>query len=127
MNKTKLSKEELLQIADDVEVFPTNHYQNVYVQTINGRVKVITLEEFELLAPVPHDTFYTRAEYDPKKREFKPAYTEWEKLFSCQKPQNPLQTYIQCDKCEEWFHPECEGTTAEVEDFTCKECTTKKR
>jgi len=29
--KTKLTEEDLKQIPDDVEVFPTNHFQNVYV------------------------------------------------------------------------------------------------
>lgn len=29
--KIKLSADELTQIPEEVEVFPTNHYQNVYV------------------------------------------------------------------------------------------------
>ena len=124
--RTKLSKEELTQVAEDVELFPTNHYQNVYVQTINGKVKIVSLEDFEQLAPVPNDTFFSRAEFDPKKKLFKPDYSEWPSLCSCKKPQNPLQTYIACDVCEQWFHPECQGTAATVEEFTCKDCTKKK-
>ena len=77
-------------IADDVELFGTNHFQNVYVQTINGRCQLMTLQEFEDSTPSPPDTYFTRAEFDTKKKVFKPDFSEWETLCSCKRPSNPL-------------------------------------
>ena len=106
-----------------MELFGTNHYQNVFVQTINGRCSLLTLQEFEDSAPTKPDTYYTRAEFDTKKRVFTPDYSAWETLCSCKMPSNPLQKYIGCDDCEEWFHPECENTSPDVEHFVCSRCT----
>jgi hypothetical protein len=34
----------------------------------------------------------------------------------CQQPDDPEapRDFVQCDKCQQWFHPECVNTTAEV-------------
>lgn len=34
----------------------------------------------------------------------------------CQQPDDPEapRDFVQCDKCEQWFHPECVNTTAQV-------------
>lgn len=78
------------QLADDVELFPTNLYQKVYVHTINARVACLTLIKFESLSPCPSDTYFARAEYDIKNRTFKPEVESWPTLCSCKTPQNPL-------------------------------------
>ena len=121
--KLKLSEKELKQISDDVELFPTQHYQNVYVQTINARCKVKTLAEFEESSPNPPDTYFTRAEFDEKKRVFKPDFKSWAAACSCKMPINPQQLYIGCEACDGWFHPECEGVQdASIENFVCSSC-----
>ncbi len=78
-------------IADDIELFPTNHYQNVYVQSINARCTVYnSVQEFEAV-PLAPDVFYTRANYDMRKKQFRPEESKWESCCSCQKPTNPTQ------------------------------------
>ena len=49
----------------------------------------------------------------------------------CQQPEptgaSKAASYMQCDKCEDWFHTACAGFTAEeaekAEEFVCKNCT----
>lgn len=75
------------------------------------------------MAVVPPNHFLCRADYDYKKKILKPPYDKWEgRSCSCNRPTNPLMTYIACDGCDAWFHPECQGTTADVESFLCKNC-----
>ena len=35
----------------------------------------------------------------------------------CQQPDDreAPRDFVQCDKCQQWFHPECVGTTTQVE------------
>jgi len=34
----------------------------------------------------------------------------------CQQPDDPEapRDFVQCDKCQQWFHPECVNTTTQV-------------
>lgn len=44
----------------------------------------------------------------------------------CELPYNPDAYMLQCEACEDWFHPQCIGyTQAQVEpikSFACPEC-----
>ena len=42
----------------------------------------------------------------------------------CQQADDPgaPRDWVQCDKCEQWFHPECVGTTAQVCSLCCQLC-----
>ena len=60
------------------------------------------------LPQVPPNNYLCRAEYDHKKKVIKPAFKDWkERSCSCNRPTNPMMTYIACDICDKWFHPEC--------------------
>ncbi|KEJ83104.1 PHD-finger family protein [Oxytricha trifallax] len=117
----KLSNKQFDAISD-VEIFPTNHFDKTFVQTINAKCTVKTLEEYEQLEQVGEDTYFTRASYDLNKKTFKPEFKEWETSCSCKLPTNPLQQYVQCEACQEWFHPACEKTTVDDENFLCSKC-----
>ena len=32
----------------------------------------------------------------------------------CRQPDDPNRSFVECEYCQEWFHPECVGTTVEV-------------
>ena len=80
------------------------------------------MENFEESSPNPLDTYFSRAEFDERKKVFKPEYNKWATTCICKKPTNPLQLYIQCEACDIWFHPECEKVSPEIENFVCASC-----
>ena len=96
--KMKMREEDQEQISVQ-EVFPTQHFDHVFVQCINGKCKIMSLDEFEQQTHVPGDVFFTRANYDHLKKQFKPSYDKWDKICSCKKPCNPMQQYIMCEAC----------------------------
>ncbi len=55
-----------------------------------------------------------------------PPFSEWERMCKCNMPTNPNAMYVNCDKCQKWFHPQCVGLTEEqVRDstvFFCDDC-----
>jgi len=124
MKKIKLTEKQMTALSDQ-ELFPTMHEDHVFVQAINGRVNVHTLEEFEMMEKATLDDYFTRAEFDFKRNVLKPPFEKWKKMCSCDLPQNPSQQYIQCDACLKWFHPKCEGVDpdkVEEVDFICQGC-----
>ncbi|KAK9868990.1 hypothetical protein WJX84_004562 [Apatococcus fuscideae] len=63
----------------------------------------------------------------PRKSKGKENEGEGPKLYcTCQQPDDHSRPFIQCDGCEEWYHPECVGATladaASQEQWTCPEC-----
>ncbi|CDW71979.1 bah-phd domain-containing protein [Stylonychia lemnae] len=116
-----LTSQQFAAISDQ-EVFPTNHYDQVYVQTINGKCTILTLGDYEKRPLVNEETYFTRASYNRNTKTFKPYFDDWDYQCSCKMPTNPDQTYIECEACLEWYHPECQSTTVDIENFICKAC-----
>jgi hypothetical protein len=86
--RLKISIKDRESISDS-ELFPTNHNDVVFVQTINGCCKVLSLKEFEKEMDLTPDTYFTRAKYDIKNKTLTPPFSKWDKMCSCRKPQNP--------------------------------------
>ena len=110
----------------DYELFPTNHRDIIYIETVIGKCEVFTYEEYENLEEHTEKTFYTRAKYDPLNQILIPRFDEWKKGCVCQCPLNPDQLYIKCDKCNGWYHPKCCGIedekAEEIKEFYCPYC-----
>jgi hypothetical protein len=110
----------------DYELFPTEHKDIVFIETIIGKCQIYTYNEYESLDDHNEYTFFTRARYDPKNQLLIPRFDEWIKGCVCKRPLNPEQLYIKCEKCNGWFHPECCGLTQEDADelkhFYCPNC-----
>jgi len=55
-----------------------------------------------------------------------PPIETWEKHCLCRLPLNPDFTYIQCDKCQTWYHMHCIGITNEeaeaIDEYVCDKC-----
>ena len=37
----------------------------------------------------------------------------------CRQADDPNRAFIECEECQEWFHPECVGTTLQVRSLSC--------
>ena len=67
-----------------------------------------------------------RASYDPVKKKLDPPIDHWGKHCLCQLPLNPDLQYIECDKCNVWYHMDCVGIDPKeaesIETFICPKC-----
>ena len=99
------------------EVFETNHIDWVWLKSIKSVVTVITGAEYiekDIDPKKSKGTFFSRAKYDPAKKEFTPKMDKWDPYCECKFPYNPDKLICQCDgkkgdDCEEWIHPKCFG------------------
>ena len=122
--KNNLNEKKLSSISE-YEVFKTNHYDVIFIETIIGKCLILTFEEYESQIEVNNNVFYSRYGYDPTKNLLLPRFEKWEKHCKCILPLNPDQLYIRCDICSKWFHPECCGIKeSEIEEveFICYLC-----
>jgi len=85
---------------------------------------VLTLEQYMELKTIPEHTYYSRFFYAPSRKIFKPDSVA---VFCyCEMPYNPDLEMIMCEKCEEWFHPQCLGKPMKeltaTNKFMCADC-----
>ena len=129
-NKTnQLENSQVYNSLSEDEVFATNHKDIIFIETVVGKAKVLTLEEYDKYSIDENSNeniFFSRATYDPLTTEIEPGIDKWKTYCYCQMPYNPNLKYICCDKCGNWIHEKCIGKN--VNDFEkekvfyCKKC-----
>jgi len=72
--KVGVSEEDFNKFIGENEVFPSNHYDKVYVDCISKKCQVHTIEKYDELETIDNVTFFTRANYDPVKRVLDPPF-----------------------------------------------------
>lgn len=106
------------------ELFSSDHLDWCHRNTVIGKCRVHTLKKYESLASVGEHDYFTRFHYKPAKKEFEPDRVPV--YCNCEMPYNPDKAMIMCDKCEEWYHPECLQLGADAlkrPHFTCDGCS----
>ncbi|KAK1272287.1 hypothetical protein QJS04_geneDACA013087 [Acorus gramineus] len=107
------------------EVFLSDHYDVQSAETIEGACVVHSFKNYVRLASVGNDDYFCRFEYDSRTGAFKPDRVAV--YCTCEMPYNPDDLMIQCEGCDDWFHPSCIGMTAEeakkLEHFFCQNCS----
>lgn len=52
--------------------------------------------------------------------------SQWRKVCLCKVPLNPHEFFVNCDKCHQWFHPNCIGIREEdvskIKECYCLSC-----
>ena len=111
------------------EVFASDHTDWVKASTIESKIHVYTLADYQELQSVNEKSFFSRFSYKAATSEFKPDHVQV--FCKCSMPYNPDLFMVECGDCKEWFHPECIGTTREELDknlknsdseWYCEEC-----
>ena len=111
------------------ELFSSDHYDWVDVNTIDAKCNVHPLKDYQELQAVGEGDFYARFLYRSSRGEFRPEAVPV--FCACSEPYNPDRFMVECEECEDWFHPECVGHTqasaARVKRFTCPQCVAVQR
>uniref|UniRef100_A0A7N0V6M0 Uncharacterized protein n=1 Tax=Kalanchoe fedtschenkoi TaxID=63787 RepID=A0A7N0V6M0_KALFE len=106
------------------ELLISNHCDNLWIESIDGKCKVHNIEDYQRLESVRSDDYYYRLKYDVVTRSYQPE--KLQVYCSCEKPYNPDLRMIQCERCYEWYHIKCIGMTDEkvesIEDYICGLC-----
>lgn len=110
------------------EVFQSDHLDWCHKNAVIGKCRVFTLEGYQNLPAIGESDFYCRFFYSPSSGEFSPD--DVPVFCLCEMPYNPDRVMIACDKCDEWFHPDCLALSkAEVDQvvrsnqpFVCPQC-----
>ena len=109
----------------EYELFPSNHKDIIYIESIINKCNVYTYEEYDNISDPSEFTFFTRANYEIHTELLNPKFDDWKKGCICKKPLNPDQL-IRCDKCNGWFHPKCcgidEKDSNKINNFICPDC-----
>ena len=127
--KNNLLNQQNFDSISDYELFPSNHKDIIYIESIINKCKVYSYEEYDNITDPPDNTFFTRAKYEIHSELLNPKFDDWKKGCICKKPLNPDQLYIKCDKCNGWFHPKCcgidEKNSNKINNFVCPKCINK--
>ena len=111
------------------ELFASDHYDWVDVNTIDAKCRVLSLERYQALPAVGEGDFFARFLYRSSRGEFRPEAVPV--FCACSEPYNPDRFMVECEECEDWFHPECVGHTqasaARLKRFTCPQCVAVQR
>lgn len=125
--KNNLIDQQNFNSISEYEIFPSNHKDIIYIESIINKCKVCTFEEYESISDPTDFTFFTRARYETHTELLHPRFDDWKKGCICKKPLNPDQLYVKCDKCNGWFHPNCCGINEQdsnkINNFICPNCT----
>ena len=124
--KNNLLNQQNFDSISDYELFPSNHKDIIYIESIINKCKVYSYEEYDSIADPSDFTFFTRAKYEIHTEMLNPKFDDWKKGCICKKPLNPDQLYVKCDKCSGWFHPKCcgidEKDSNKINNFVCPNC-----
>ncbi|KAK7244216.1 hypothetical protein RIF29_39035 [Crotalaria pallida] len=106
------------------EIFLSDHRDVQSARTIEGKCVVHSYDDYLNLENVGVEDYYCRMEYNFITGAFAPERIDV--FCKCDTPHNPDVFMVQCDDCEDWYHPACVGTTIEevkkTDNYLCPEC-----
>lgn len=128
--KNSLIAQKDFESISDYELFNSPHKDTIYIETVVRKCFVVHMEEYLQLDEPSDLVYFYRADYDPIKELLKPPFEKWKKICKCRTPFNPDQLYLKCDKCMQYFHPNCVGINEEMAEqmdaFVCNECVSNR-
>ncbi|KAK8960598.1 hypothetical protein KSP40_PGU008571 [Platanthera guangdongensis] len=107
------------------ELFLSDHFDVQSPHTIEGKCVVHSFPKYTKLENVGTDDYFCRFEYKAATGGFTPnsAFV----YCKCQMPYNPDDFMVQCESCNDWFHPSCMGMsikqTIKLDHFFCSDCS----
>lgn len=115
------------QFHGSKEVFLSDHYDVQSAETIEGKCTVHSFKSYTKLDSVGNDDFFCRFEYNSSTGAFNPDRVAV--YCKCEMPYNPDDLMVQCEGCNDWFHPACINMTVEeakrLDNFFCENCSSE--
>ncbi|OMJ82836.1 hypothetical protein SteCoe_16369 [Stentor coeruleus] len=105
------------------ELFESNHSQHLSVQTISGKIEVLSIEKYCQQHKTDKNIHFVRSFYIKESGLLIPSIEEWDKVCLCKKAFNPDKLMVRCDICLKKFHTECTGyNISSGSNWFCKQC-----
>ncbi|KAG0502573.1 hypothetical protein HPP92_002645 [Vanilla planifolia] len=107
------------------ELFISDHYDVQSAHTIEGKCVVHSFKNYTKLENVELEDYFCRFEYKAATGGFSPDRVAV--FCKCEMPYNPDDLIVQCERCEDWFHPYCVDMSIEqakkLDHFLCLDCS----
>ena len=105
------------------ELMESNLEQDISVQSIYGKIEVVTFEEYHSKDEVETDFhFFTRSYFDSKTKVIRPLLSQWKRSCICDCIINPDHKYVSCDRCSKYYHVECVKYDDKFAHWYCGDC-----
>ncbi|XP_074348614.1 chromatin remodeling protein EBS-like [Apium graveolens] len=107
------------------ELFLSDQYETLSANRIMRKCFVHSLKDYNKLEKIRPLVYYSRFKYKVGTNKFTPDCVSV--YCKCEMPYNPDNLMIQCDDCNDWFHPGCVKMTTEqaeqLSNYICDECS----
>lgn len=105
------------------ELFESDHSEQLSVQTILGKIEVMSIEKYLHQNKTDNNIYFVRAFYDTESDQLIPSVKDWDKVCFCKKAFNPDKLMVKCNSCLKVFHTECTGYNfASGSNWFCMQC-----
>lgn len=102
---------EIISACSKVELFHSDSHMDVEIDTVNGKVTVLTIEEILTLNDYEDDdVYFARAKWNEKKKVLEPPIKQWKTDCICNAIINPDIPFKHCKDCERILHITCLDT-----------------
>lgn len=106
------------------ELFDSDHEQDIYVQAVYDKVRVLSFEEYFNRSDIEEDMYFSRARYVTGGNRVDPPIEEWPTVCVCKAVKSPNDVYVECEQCSHLFHFPCVGMKDDEvdKDWVCVTC-----
>jgi hypothetical protein len=97
----------IISSCSDMELFLSEYCMDVEIQTVNGKVRVLTIDEILTMQNYDQDIYFTRARWDHMKKKLDPPLNNWKTDCVCNSIINPDIPFKPCKDCDRILHIAC--------------------
>ena len=113
----------IVNSCSEIELFMSDSYMEIELPTVNGKVRVLTLDELINMEDIEDDDIYfSRAEWRHETAQLEPPLNKWRTACICKSVINPDIPFKVCPSCSSYFHVKCLEMST---DSSCISCGTE--
>ena len=97
----------VLTSCSDIELFLSEYCMDVEIETVNGKVRVLTIDEIMTMHEYDEDIYFCRAQWNYLLKKLEPPINSWKTDCVCNSIINPDIPFKTCKDCERILHIAC--------------------